>query len=216
MPFWRLKLSAKAFPLHPAADIPVVWYVTDRKSLLPRGQTGDHRGLLNELARSIQNAIACGVDAVQIREKDLNGADLLWTASAGVAGASQTPTRIVVNDRLDVAPGADARGVHLGGSSLPVSEVYQWRGGRREAARFLIGASCHSLEVGLAAADAGADYLFFGPIFATPSKASFGPPQGLERLGEICRRVSVPIVAIGGIDWQNAPLCLRTGAAGVA
>ena len=216
MPFWRLKLSAKALPLHPVADIPVVCYVTDRKSLAPHVGSLDHRGLLNELARTIQKAIASGVDSVQIREKDLGSADLLWTACAGVAAASETSTRIVVNDRLDVALASQAAGVHLGGTSLPVNKVYKWRGGRPEGAHFLIGASCHSLEAGLAAADAGADYIFFGPVFATPSKASFGPPLGVERLAELCRQVSVPVAAIGGIDWQNAPQCLRAGAAGIA
>jgi thiamine-phosphate pyrophosphorylase len=164
----------------------------------------------------IQNAIACGVDAVQIREKDLNRADLLATAREAVAAASRTSTRIVVNDRLDVATAAGAAGVHLGRASLPVAEVYQWRGAGHADVHFLIGASCHSLEAALAAAHAGADYLFFGPVFATPSKASFGPPQGLERLAEICERVLVPVVAIGGIDWQNAPECLRAGATGIA
>jgi thiamine-phosphate pyrophosphorylase len=216
MPFWRLKLSAKALRLPPTADIPVVWYVTDRKSLAPDAGPLHPRGLLNDLARSIQNAIASGVDSVQIREKDLSRADLLWTACAGVAAASGTGTRIVVNDRLDVAVASDAAGVHLGEASLPVSEVYKWRGGQRELAHFLIGASCHSLEAGLAAEHAGADYLFFGPVFATPSKASFGAPQGIERLAEICRRVAVPVVAIGGVDWQNAALCLRAGARGIA
>jgi thiamine-phosphate pyrophosphorylase len=176
----------------------------------------DPRVLLGELARAIQNAIASGVDSVQIREKDLSGAELLWTARSAVAAASGTSTRIVVNDRLDVAVTSGAAGVHLGGASLPVGEVYKWRGGRREPAHFLIGASCHSLEAGLAAARAGADYLFFGPVFSTPSKASFGPPQGLEHLAEICRRVPVPVVAIGGVDWHTAPQCLRAGAAGIA
>jgi thiamine-phosphate pyrophosphorylase len=202
--------------LHPAASTPIVCYVTDRNSLARDVGSADSRGRLDQLARSIENAIACGVDTVQVREKDLSDAELLSTAREAVAAASGTSTRIVINDRLDVAIASGAAGVHLGGASRPVNEVYEWRGGRGELAHFLIGASCHSLDAALAAAHAGADYLFFGPVFATPSKAVFGPPQGLERLGEICRRVSVPIVAIGGIDWQNAPQCLRAGAAGIA
>lgn len=215
MLFWRLRLSAKALPLHPAADIPVVCYVTDRKSLVPHAGSLDPHVLLDELARSIQNAIASGVDSVQIREKDLSGTELLSTARAAVAAASGTSTRIVVNDRLDVAVASGAAGVHLGGRSLPVSEVYKWRGARRERGDFLIGGSCHSLDAALAAHE-GADYLFFGPVFSTPSKACFGPPQGLQRLAEICRRVAVPVIAIGGIDWHTAPQCLRAGAAGIA
>jgi thiamine-phosphate pyrophosphorylase len=216
MPFWRLKLSAKALPLHLRADISVVCYVTDRKSLLTQAGSPEPRALLDELARSIQNAIASGVDSVQIREKDLGGADLLSTVRAAVAATSGTAARIVVNDRPDVAVASGAAGVHLGGASLPVSEVRKWRAAGNAPADFLIGGSCHSLDAALAAAQEGADYLFFGPVFATPSKASFGAPQGLERLAEICRRVAVPVVAIGGIDWQTAALCLRAGAAGVA
>jgi thiamine-phosphate pyrophosphorylase len=202
--------------LHPAASIPVVCYVTDRNSLAPDVGSADSRLRSAQLARSIENAIACGVDSVQIREKDLSGADLLWTVRGAVAAASPGSTRIVVNARLDVAGAAGAAGVHLGGASLPVGEVYKWRGAGPAHANFLIGASRHSLDAALAAAHAGADYLFFGPVFATPSKAVYGPPQGLERLAEICQRVSIPILAIGGIDWQNAPQCLRAGAAGIA
>jgi thiamine-phosphate pyrophosphorylase len=176
--------------------------------------------LRSELARSIQNAIAAGVDAVQIREKDLSGCALLSTALEAVAAAAraaQGATRILVNDRLDVAIAGGAAGVHLGRTSLPVGDVHQWRSaGHGAAPGFLIGASCHTLDLALAAQRGGADYLFFGPVFWTPSKASFGPPQGLDRLAEICRRVSVPVVAIGGIDWHNAPQCLRAGAAGIA
>jgi thiamine-phosphate pyrophosphorylase len=79
-----------------------------------------------------------------------------------------------------------------------------------------VGASCHSLEAAEQAAADGADYLFFGPVFATPSKQAFGPPQGLLRLERVCRAVSLPVLAIGGITPQNAGACLHAGAAGVA
>jgi len=79
-----------------------------------------------------------------------------------------------------------------------------------------IGVSCHSLESGLAAKRGGADYLFFGPVFATPSKQSFGPPQGLERLARICEGVRLPVLAIGGVTESNAELCFAAGAAGIA
>src|SRR5216684_1788056 len=81
---------------------------------------------------------------------------------------------------------------------------------------FLIGASCHSLDAVRSVASGGADYLFFGPIFATPSKAGFGAPQGLERLAEVCRAVSIPVLAIGGITLANASACLAAGASGIA
>jgi thiamine-phosphate pyrophosphorylase len=79
-----------------------------------------------------------------------------------------------------------------------------------------VGASCHSLEGAKSAASGGAGYLFFGPVFATPSKAAFGPPQGVERLAEVCRAIAIPVLAIGGITLENAGACLAAGAAGLA
>jgi thiamine-phosphate pyrophosphorylase len=81
---------------------------------------------------------------------------------------------------------------------------------------FLIGASCHSIEAAQAAEPDGANYIFFGPIFATPSKQRFGPPQGVERLAQICRAISVPVLAIGGITLENANSCIAAGATGIA
>ena len=103
-----------------------------------------------------------------------------------------------MNDRLDVALAANAAGVHLGENSLPLEAVAEWRrsSGRTD---FLIGVSCHSLDAARAAERGGADYIFFGPVFATPSKAAFGPPQGIERLREVCAAVKIPVLAIGGI-----------------
>jgi thiamine-phosphate pyrophosphorylase len=125
-----------------------------------------------------------------------------------------------VNDRLDVALAARADGVHLGGSSLPVVEVRAWL--RREGARlevtedFLVGRSCHSMAEAQQAEGDGASYIIFGPVYATPSKAHYGAPQGLERLAEVCRAVQIPVLAIGGITAENARACLQAGAAGIA
>jgi len=93
--------------------------------------------------------------------------------------------------------------------------VVRWK---NQAGRgdFLVGASCHSLERAVEAAAAGAGYILFGPVFATPSKAAFGPPQGLQKLGEVCRAVSIPVLAIGGITQENAAACIEAGAAGIA
>jgi thiamine-phosphate pyrophosphorylase len=126
-----------------------------------------------------------------------------------------TAARVLVNDRLDVALAANAAGVHLGEKSLPLETVSEWR---RSAGRpdFLIGVSCHSLEAARAAARGGADYVFFGPVFATPSKAAFGPPQGIERLREVCASVEIPVLAIGGVNLENARACITAGASGIA
>ena len=138
--------------------------------------------------------------------------ELARFAAAGTRAAS---ARVFVNDRLDVALAAAAAGVHLGEKSLPLEAAIEWR---RSTGRsdFLIGVSCHSLESARAAGRGGADYIFFGPVFATPSKAAFGAPQGIERLREICAAVEIPVLAIGGVNLENARACLAAGAAGVA
>jgi thiamine-phosphate pyrophosphorylase len=126
----------------------------------------------------------------------------------------------LVNDRLDVAIAGRAGGVHLGEKGLPVAEARrlvnsaQSRQALDES--FVIGISCHSLEAAQAAQRDGADYIFFGPIFATPSKAAYGEPQGLARLAEVCRAVSIPVLAIGGITQESIDSCLEAGAAGIA
>ncbi len=204
-------LSAAARPPLPneAERRLMVCYVTDRRGLAPAASAGD-------LLHSIQRAIGAGVDWIQIREKDLSGRELFDLAQQAVQAASGAAVKILVNDRLDVALAADASGVHLGGESFPVSAAACWRRSGRAPSGFLVGASCHTLEGAVAAERDGADYLFFGPIFPTPSKLAFGPPQGMEHLAEVCRRIRIPVLAIGGINEENARDCARAGAAGIA
>jgi len=202
---------------------PIICYVTDRRSLpLQPGENA-----VQVLLGRIQTAIAAGANWIQIREKDLDAAELLPLARGAIdivkpaaalverPNAARILVRILVNDRADVAWAADAAGVHLGENSIPVSAL----AGERAASRrtgFLIGASCHSMEAAVSAARDGADYIFFGPIFATPSKERFGTPQGLSRLGEVRAAVNIPVIAIGGITAENAASCLDAGAAGFA
>ncbi|MGC2707047.1 MAG: thiamine phosphate synthase, partial [Candidatus Acidiferrales bacterium] len=94
--------------------------------------------------------------------------------------------------------------------------VVQWCRGGNAPPEFLIGVSCHSFEEAREAESAGASYVFFGPVFYTPSKRGLGAPQGAARLAEVCRSVRVPVIAIGGVDESNAAECLRAGAAGIA
>jgi thiamine-phosphate pyrophosphorylase len=187
---------------------PIVCYVTERKALAAPDITED-------LLARIRAAVAAGVDWVQIRERDMPARQLLALAKATMTVCGEC-ARIVINDRLDIALAAGAAGVHLGGASVPAREVVRWCRGGNAPAEFLIGASCHSLEEGREAEAAGASYIFFGPVFETPSKKSFGPPQGVERLAEICRAVRIPVIAIGGVNAGNAAECLRAGAAGIA
>ena len=168
----------------------------------------------------METAAAAGVDWVQIREKDLSGRDCgLLTREAlrrGAKSPASNAARILVNDRLDVALSEGASGVHLGENSLPLPEAKRLVKAQALSQDFLIGVSCHSLDAARSAASGGADYLFFGPIFSTPSKAAFGGPQGLQRLAEVCRAVSIPVLAIGGITLANASACLAAGASGIA
>jgi thiamine-phosphate pyrophosphorylase len=192
-------------PTLPHARKPILCYVTDRLALADPAALG----------AIIRHAAEAGVDWIQIREKELDARPLAELARSALAETRETGARIVVNDRLDVALAAGAAGVHLGETSLPVEIVAGWRGaaGRKQ---FLIGVSCHSPDAARAAERGEADFVFFGPVFATPSKADFGPPQGIERLREVCGAVKIPVLAIGGIEPENAGRCLEAGAAGIA
>jgi len=165
----------------------------------------------------IRRAVAGEAAWIQIREKDLDARALTELARFAVAESRSSGAQVLVlvNDRLDVALAANAGGVHLGEKSLPLAAVVEWR---RAASRldFLIGVSCHSLESARAAERGGADYIFFGPVYATPSKAAFGAPQGIERLREVSASVGIPVLAIGGVNHQNVAECIAAGASGIA
>jgi thiamine-phosphate pyrophosphorylase len=191
--------------------------VTDRRGLLPAGQetARSPEEQAARLVEKIRSASRAGVDWVQLREKELEGRALGELARQAMEAAGGQ-TRLIVNDRLDVAIAAAAGGVHLGGQSLPVEAVRRWCRAGGVPAGFLVGASCHSLGEARAAERDGADYILFGPVFATPAKLPFGPPQGLERLEEVCRNAGIPVLAIGGVTIENAGACFARGARGIA
>jgi thiamine-phosphate pyrophosphorylase len=185
-------------------------YVTDRKALA--GSAAEQiRALLDE----IEKVALAGVEWIQIREKDLSGRELAALVSEAVRRVPDS-SRVLVNDRLDVTLVVGAGGVHLSEHSIPVEEAKRFVQEKNLADDFLLGVSTHSLEAARAAEEAGANYVIFGPVFATPSKAPFGPPQGVEHLGKVCASVSIPVIAIGGITAQNARKCVMAGASGVA
>jgi thiamine-phosphate pyrophosphorylase len=195
---------------------PILCYVTDRRSVQAAPPPAD--STTNDsipLHNSIRRAAAAGCDWIQIREKDLDARALLELTRFAVAETRTAAGQVLVNDRLDVALAANAAGVHLGEKSMPLETVAKWR---RTTGRlnFTIGVSCHSLESARAAERGGADYIFFGPVFATPSKAAFGAPQGVERLREVCAAIAIPVLAIGGVNLSTASECIAAGAAGVA
>ncbi len=178
---------------------PLLCYITDRS-----GVSG------GDVLAVIEQAIAAGVDLIQIREKNLPTTLLLTLVEAAVSRARGTASRVLVNDRLDVALAAGADGVHLPASGFPVAEV------RRQYPALLIGASCHNLDELRRAEQGGADFAVFGPVFRPLSKESVMPALGLERLTEAARAVRIPVLALGGITVENAADCLRAGAAGLA
>lgn len=166
----------------------------------------------SQLLHWVEAAVAAKVSLVQIREKALSARVLFALAERAVGITRGSETRLLVNDRFDVARAAGADGVHLTTHSLPASIVRPLCG-----EDFVIGVSTHSLEEARAASETGADFVLFGPVFETESKRIFGQPQGLEKLREVTSALNgFPIIAIGGIDRSNMDECYRAGASGIA
>jgi thiamine-phosphate pyrophosphorylase len=153
-----------------------------------------------------------GADWIQIREKDLSARDLFELTRRVLAQPNPRAVKILVNTRIDVALAAGASGAHLPSNSpAPLA----WRAVTPPG--FLLGVSCHSPEEVRAAAAEGADYVFFGPVFAPLSKPAQSPP--VELAGLACAAAAageIPVLALGGITHANAAACIEAGAAGVA
>ena len=159
----------------------------------------------------VEAALRGGARAFQLREKDLSPREL-YPLALEMRQLTQTyGARLLINDRVDVALAVDADGVHLTTTSLPASIARRVLGPER-----LIGVSTHTLTEAQAAADEGADFLVFGPVFFTPSKAPYGEPVGLDALRAVRAAVNVPILAIGGIKKANLDQVLAAGADGIA
>ena len=166
------------------------YYVTDR------GQC--------DVIAAARRAVERGIDMIQVREKDLDTPDLLDLVRKVVTLADGSMTRVLVNDRLDVALAAGVAGVHLPANGLPVVQV--------RPLVDLLGVSTHTPEETVQAERAGADFVVFGPVFDTPGKT----PVGVGRLKQVCSAVCIPVLAIGGINDENTPLVMEAGASGIA
>ena len=175
-----------------------LYFVTDRRQTAGR-----------PLSDVVHAALDGGVRAVQLREKDLEGGELYRLAGRLRDLTARYAARLLINDRLDVALAAGADGVHLGQTSLPVSTARQLLGPDK-----LIGVSTHSPDEITAAQ--GADFVVFGPVYFTPSKAGYGQPQGVARLRQAVRHSPVPVFAIGGIQADRIAAVRSAGAYGVA
>jgi thiamine-phosphate pyrophosphorylase len=160
----------------------------------------------------VRAAVAARIDIIQLREKNLLPRVLYELTARAVHLTRDTSTKVLVNDRADIARAASADGVHLTARSLEASVVREAFG-----ASFLIGVSAHTLAEAQAARADSANFVTFGPVFDTPSKRAYGAPVGLESLREATHTLSpFPVLALGGITLDNAPETLRAGAGGIA
>jgi len=190
-------------------------------------------GLAVELA-------AAGATLLQLRAKPLGAGAMTSLAARIVDALDGSGALLIVNDRADVAAASGAHGVHVGDEDLPVEAARRvlvtWRGsfpvvGERSGGRPapgdagddapdsripILGFSTHSVGEAAEASASGADYLGFGPVFESPTKAGVREARGVSLLAEACRASRLPVVAIGGVNLDNAPACWRAGAASVA
>ena len=181
--------------------------VTDRRRLA-RGATS-LEAVRACLLDQVRHAVDAGVDLIQVRERDLDAADLSALVRDIVGLTRGTATRVVVNDRLDVAIASGADGVHLRGDSIAPTNAR-----RLAPSPFLIGRSVHALDE--AVQTTGADYLIAGTVFRSDSKPGGGPLLGLAGLKAIADAVSVPVLAIGGVTVDRIGEIAVAGASGVA
>jgi thiamine-phosphate pyrophosphorylase len=162
--------------------------------------------------RLVRSAVRAGVSLVQLREKRLTARASYELAARSAELVRGTETRLLVNDRADIALAAGADGVHLTTRSLEASTVR-----RAFGPEFLIGVSTHTPAEARAARDHGADFAVYGPVFDTPSKRAHGPPVGLEALRGVAQKLApFPLLALGGVTLENAGDVLSAGASGVA
>jgi thiamine-phosphate pyrophosphorylase len=177
-----------------------LYLITDRKQTNGR-----------PLTEVVEEALAAGVRCVQLREKDLSSRDLYELALELRKITARHGARLIINDRIDIALAVEADGVHLGGESIPT-----YRARRLLGSAPLIGVSCHNLVNAITAQEKGADFITFGPVFHTPSKARYGEPLGLSRLTEVAQAVSLPIFALGGVTMERIGEVMEHGATGIA
>jgi thiamine-phosphate pyrophosphorylase len=164
-----------------------------------------------DLVEVVAACVTAGLPSVQIREKDLSAHDLAEICRRILARIPPGRCLLAVNDRVDVALAVGAGAVQRTSSSLVVRDI-------KAIVKndVFVGASVHTLEESIETEGAGADWLTFGPIYDTPSKRAYGPPQGLASLERVARAVRIPVVAIGGITPGRVREVRAAGAHGVA
>lgn len=184
----------------------ILHLISDRRRLAPAAAEAVAERCLLTQARF---AVDAAIDFVQVRERDLESGPLVRLVAACLAITKGTRTRVIVNDRLDVALAAGADGVHLRADSMDAAAVR-----RCAPSPFLVGRSVHSPEEAEAAGPV--DYLIAGTVWPTTSKPHDVGTIGIDGLSAICRVARVPVLAIGGVDVERSAAVASAGAAGVA
>lgn len=164
----------------------------------------------NNFLEASEAALMGGVRALQLREKNLTDCELIELGNQLRILTSNYNAKLIMNSRADIAKIIDADGVHLTENSAHANEI------KSTFPDLIVGVSTHSLEAAQIAEAQGADYITFSPIYATPSKANYGPPQGLGLLRQVSQEVNLPVLALGGITLHRVSECLEQGAFGVA
>jgi thiamine-phosphate pyrophosphorylase len=162
-------------------------------------------------AEQVERLAEGGATLIQLRDKLAAPREFYQSALEAMRVARRLGVRIIINDRVDIAMAVEADGVHLGQDDLPPERARQLLGPSR-----LVGYSTHNLEQALAADSAPIDYLAFGPVFQTSTKEKPDPVVGLDALREIKRRLTKPLVAIGGITLDRAGSVITAGADSIA
>ncbi len=176
--------------------------ITDRRRL---------RSDADLLVQRVGEAAAAGVDLVQVRERDLDARELSRLVTRCLDAIKGTRTRVLVNDRLDVALATGAHGVHLRSDSISAA-----RARSLAPIGFLIGRSVHSVDEAVrVSADGAVDYLLFGPVFVTASKPGHAP-AGVRMLADVAAATSVPVLAVGGVTAETVTQLAGAGSAGFA
>jgi thiamine-phosphate pyrophosphorylase len=156
-------------------------------------------------------AIDGGADTIQFRQKEGSSLEMYNNAEAMMKICREAGITMIVNDRLDVALAVDADGVHLGQSDIPLPVARKLLGNEK-----LIGGSAVNFDELQRVNDEGADYVGYGPVFGTISKADPGDPKGISYMKTVAERSSIPVIAIGGIKLQHIQDLLSTGIHGIA
>lgn len=177
-----------------------LYAITDHRAL-PAGVT---------LAQAVEAALDGGVTCLQLREKTASAGEILTLARTLLPLCRARKVPLLINDRVDIALAAGADGVHLGQDDLPLPEARALLGPDR-----ILGATAHTVEEALRAQAEGADYLGVGAMFPTGTKTDTVPTSA-DTLKAICAAVSIPVVAIGGVNAENLPTLDGTGIAGAA